>query len=90
MIKIADSLTKEDSLDDIMIQALLLQRVNFIELLVVNGFVMKNFLTVNKLAILYNEAVSHIRVQSAGTAHMNNSICLKVAVLFKTVVAQTA
>ena len=40
-----------------MLQALLLQRTAFIELLVMNGFVMKNFLTVEKLAKLYNEAV---------------------------------
>ena len=40
-----------------MLQALLLQRTAFIELLVMNGFVMKNFLTVEKLAKLYIEAV---------------------------------
>ena len=35
-----------------------MERRAFIELLVMNGFVMKNFLTVEKLAKLYNEAVS--------------------------------
>ena len=54
---------KNDSLDDIMLQALLLQRTAFIELLVMNGFVMKNFLTVEKLAKLYNEAV-RLRLRS--------------------------
>ena len=53
-----DDLRKDDSLDDIMLQALLMERREFIELLVMNGFVMKNFLTVEKLAKLYNEAVS--------------------------------
>ena len=52
-----DSLTKEDSLDDIMQQALLMERRAFIELLVMNGFVMKTFLTVDILAKLYNQAV---------------------------------
>lgn len=46
-----------------MLQALLLQRTAFIELLVMNGFVMKNFLTVEKLAKLYNEAV-RLRLRS--------------------------
>ena len=44
-----------------MLQALLLQRTAFIELLVMNGFVMKNFLTVEKLAKLYNEAVTQFQ-----------------------------
>ena len=60
-IFIAESLKKNDSLDDIMLQALLLQRTAFIELLVINGFVMKNFLTVEKLAKLYNEAVTQFQ-----------------------------
>ena len=47
-----------------MLQALLLQRTAFIELLVMNGFVMKNFLTVEKLAKLYNEAVRLLRLRS--------------------------
>ena len=44
-------------LDDIMLQSLLLERVKFIELLFVNGFMMRNFLSVEKLKILYNETV---------------------------------
>ena len=44
-----------------MLQGLLLQRTAFIELLVMNGFVMKNFLTVEKLAKLYNEAVTQFQ-----------------------------
>ena len=60
-IFIVESLKKNDSLDDIMLQGLLLQRTAFIELLVMNGFVMKNFLTVEKLAKLYNEAVTQFQ-----------------------------
>lgn len=40
-----------------MIQAILMERIGFIELLLMNGFVMKTFLTVEKLAVLYNEQV---------------------------------
>ncbi len=47
-----------DNLDSIMIEALLMERSQFIEILVMNGFVMKNFLTVERLALLYNESVS--------------------------------
>ena len=60
---IPDTLRKEDSLDDIMLQSLLMERRAFIELLVMNGFVMKNFLTVEKLAKLYNEAVSLLNLR---------------------------
>lgn len=45
-------------LDDIMLQSLLNERVEFIELLFANGFLLKNFLNVEKLKVLYNEAVS--------------------------------
>ena len=48
---------KYDIFGDIMIQAILMERIGFIELLLMNGFVMKNFLTVEKLAHLYNEEV---------------------------------
>ena len=66
---ILDDLRKDDSLDDIMLQALLMERREFIELLVMNGFVMKNFLTVEKLAKLYNEAVSLL---TKTKAHLNS------------------
>lgn len=56
-ILIKDSLRDVD-LKDIMMRALLLERVNFIELLAMNGFVMRSFLTVEMLRRLYNEAVS--------------------------------
>ena len=51
--------TKEDSKiwDDIMFESLVRQRKAFIELLLMNGFVMKSFLTVEKMALLYNEGV---------------------------------
>ncbi len=42
-----------------MLQSLLLERVKFIELLFVNGFMMREFLSVEKLKILYNEAVTN-------------------------------
>ena len=45
-----------------MIQAILMERIGFIELLLMNGFVMKTFLTVEKLAVLYNEQVSISRI----------------------------
>ena len=48
-----------------MLQSLLMERRAFIELLVMNGFVMKNFLTVEKLAKLYNEAVSLLTEQGS-------------------------
>ena len=40
-----------------MIQAILMERIGFVDLLLTNGFIMKNFLTVEKLANLYNEQV---------------------------------
>ncbi len=53
-----DTLNTMSNLHDIMLQALLMERVHFIELLVMNGFVMRTFLTVERLRMLYNEAVS--------------------------------
>ena len=40
-----------------MLQAMLCQRVEFIELLIMNGFVMKSFVNPQRLRILYNEGV---------------------------------
>ena len=48
----------EGSLDDVMMNALLMERVQFIEVLLMNGFNMSTFLTVSKLRQLYNEAVT--------------------------------
>ena len=59
-----------------MLQALLLQRTAFIELLVMNGFVMKNFLTVEKLAKLYNEAV-RLRLRSFKRETMPKTLLLR-------------
>ena len=42
-----------------MTRALDLERTKFIELLVMNGFVMRSFLTVEKLRELYNDSVSN-------------------------------
>ena len=60
-----------------MLQALLLQRTAFIELLVMNGFVMKNFLTVEKLAKLYNEAVRLLRLRSFKRETMPKTLLLR-------------
>ena len=57
-----DTLNSMDNLHDIMMQALLMERSNFIELLVMNGFVMRAFLTVERLRQLYNDSVSLFRV----------------------------
>lgn len=53
----SESIIGKTDLDDIMLKSLLLERVKFIELLFVNGFMMRNFLTVEKLKTLYNETV---------------------------------
>ena len=44
---------------DIMIDALAYERSSFIELLVMNGFLMRPFLTVERLRELYNKSVSY-------------------------------
>ena len=54
---ISEGWRKDETFGDIMIQAILMERIGFIELLLMNGFVMKTFLTVEKLAVLYNEQV---------------------------------
>ncbi len=46
-----------ETVNDTIKHALLKERVKFIELMVMNGYVMRNFLTVQNLAFLYNEAV---------------------------------
>ena len=46
-----------ESVSKIMIQAILYQRVKFIELLITNGFVIQSFLTIRTLKILYVEGV---------------------------------
>ena len=43
---------------DIMLKAILFQRKEFIDLLIMNGFLMQSFLTVKNLRILYQEGVS--------------------------------
>ena len=53
----SEGFRKDETFGDIMIQAILMERIGFIELLLMNGFVMKTFLTVEKLAVLYNEQV---------------------------------
>ena len=54
---VSEGIRKDETFGDIMIQAILMERIGFIELLLMNGFVMKTFLTVEKLAVLYNEQV---------------------------------
>ena len=48
---------RPELLDELMIKALNMQRKNFIEALVVNGFSMGNFLTVEVLRELYQDAI---------------------------------
>ena len=43
---------------DIMLQAILFQRKEFIDLFITNGFLIQSFLTVERLRTLYNEGVS--------------------------------
>ena len=57
---VSEGFRKDETFGDIMIQAILMERIGFIELLLMNGFVMKTFLTVEKLAVLYNEQVFRI------------------------------
>ena len=47
---------------EIMLQAILYQRKEFIDLLIMNGFLMQAFLTVKNLRILYQEGVNQIIV----------------------------
>lgn len=54
-----ESLVGISAMDSIMMDALDFERTKFIELLVMNGFVMRSFLTVERLRELYNRAVSY-------------------------------
>ncbi len=53
----ASSLVGVSSVNDVMMDALIFERSSFIELLVMNGFVMRSFLTVERLRELYNRSV---------------------------------
>ena len=48
---------EKGSLDEVMKKALLMERTNFVELLIMNGFSMNEFMTVKCLRELYNSAV---------------------------------
>ena len=48
---------KAESLEDVMIRALLMDRKDFVELLILNGFSMTDFLTVKNLRDLYNQGL---------------------------------
>ena len=54
---VGESLVGVSNIDSIMMDALHFERTDFVELLVMNGFVMRNFLTVERLRELYNRAV---------------------------------
>ena len=54
---VADSSLSGKDAEDIMLEAILFQRVKFVDLLLMNGFVLRNFLTVERLEILYNDGV---------------------------------
>ena len=49
---------EEGDLDEVMTKALLMERVEFVELLIMNGFSLHKFLNVLKLRELYNESVA--------------------------------
>ena len=49
-----------DDLEDLMTQALLDQRLEFVDLFLHNGLIMQNYLTVNKLRYLYNSEVINL------------------------------
>ena len=49
---------RPESLDELMLKALTMERRNFVEALVVNGFSMGNFLTVEILRELYQDAIN--------------------------------
>jgi len=56
-ISFAEALKSMTTLSETMKQALLMERVKFIELMLMNGFVMRNFVTVDILKELYNDPV---------------------------------
>ena len=58
---ISGQLKSEHKLDNIVMKALQLQRVKFIEPIIHYGFVMRDFLTVQRLALLYDEEVSYLQ-----------------------------
>ena len=64
-----------------MTKALELERTHFIELLVMNGFVMRSFLNVSKLKELYNESVRTWLVMYY-TCNCNLLICVDDSTLF--------
>ena len=49
---------RPESMDELMLKALTMERKNFVEALVVNGFSMANFLTVEVLRELYQDAIN--------------------------------
>ena len=53
------SWTNQD-LEDMTTEALLAEKVEFVNLLIVNGLIMSDFLNVRKLRELYNSAVKYI------------------------------
>ena len=63
-VMVRDALRTTSMLNETMKRALIMERVKFIELMVMNGFVMRGFLTVEILGMLYNDAVSILNLVS--------------------------
>ncbi len=61
-----------------MLQSLLLERVKFIELLFVNGFMMREFLNIDVLKLLYNESVISIDIY---TGQLHNRECFRISLM---------
>ena len=61
-LMVRDAMSRaSETLNETMKHALQKDRVKFIELMIMNGFVMSKFLTVETLAALYNDAVSRFK-----------------------------
>ena len=46
---------KADALEEVMMKAMLMDRKDFVEMLILNGFPLSDFLTVHHLRELYNQ-----------------------------------
>lgn len=54
LVKCYAGVLKVGALEHAMLNALLMDRVSFVKLLIENGVTMKHFLTVSRLEVLYN------------------------------------
>ena len=71
---------KADALEEVMMKALLMERKGFVELLILNGFSMSDFLTVRSLRELYNQGLQswpHLLEQVRRMVGPRNSLHLR-------------